>query len=136
VQVLNTCAVPYETVNILEDEALRSGALRCAARDLPRAAPELLRLRCAGMKEYSSWPTFPQLYVGGEFFGGCAAQRVSARVVCARANSRANRCDITVAAFQDGSLKEARQQLACVAFACSALTPPRTPQTLDIASAS
>ena len=62
-QVLNTCAVPYETVNILEDEALRSG-----------------------MKEYSAWPTFPQLYVGGAFFGGC---------------------DITVAAFQDGSLKEA-----------------------------
>ena len=63
VQVLNTCSVPYETVNILEDEALRSG-----------------------MKEYSSWPTFPQLYIGGQFFGGC---------------------DITVAAYQDGSLKEA-----------------------------
>ena len=62
-QVLNQCAVPSETVNILEDEALRSG-----------------------MKEYSSWPTFPQLYVGGSFFGGC---------------------DITVAAFQDGTLKEA-----------------------------
>jgi monothiol glutaredoxin len=61
--VLNTCGVPYETVNILEDEALRSG-----------------------MKEYSAWPTFPQLYVGGQFYGGC---------------------DITVAAFQDGSLKEA-----------------------------
>ena len=60
--VLNQCAVPYETVNILEDDALRTG-----------------------MKEYSSWPTFPQLYVDGEFFGGC---------------------DITVAAFQDGSLKE------------------------------
>lgn len=23
------------------------------------------------MKEYSAWPTFPQIYVGGEFFGGC-----------------------------------------------------------------
>ena len=23
------------------------------------------------MKEYSSWPTFPQLYIGGEFVGGC-----------------------------------------------------------------
>ena len=40
--------VPYETVNILEDELLRSG-----------------------MKEYSQWPTFPQVYIGGEFFGGC-----------------------------------------------------------------
>jgi len=63
VQVLNQCAVSYETVNILEDEALRSG-----------------------MKEYSAWPTFPQLYVGGSFYGGC---------------------DITVQAFQDGTLKEA-----------------------------
>lgn len=36
-------------------------------------------------RDYSSWPTFPQLYVGGEFFGGC---------------------DITVDAFKDGSLKE------------------------------
>ena len=62
VQVLNQCSVPYETVNILEDESLRTG-----------------------LKEYSMWPTFPQLYIGGEFFGGC---------------------DITVAAFQDGSLKE------------------------------
>ena len=61
-QVLNQCAVPYETVNILEDESLRTG-----------------------MKEYSAWPTFPQLYIGGSFFGGC---------------------DITVAAFNDGSLKE------------------------------
>ena len=24
-----------------------------------------------GMKEYASWPTFPQLYVKGEFVGGC-----------------------------------------------------------------
>jgi len=24
-----------------------------------------------GLKEYSSWPTFPQLYIDGEFFGGC-----------------------------------------------------------------
>jgi len=38
-----------------------------------------------GMKDYSNWPTFPQLYIGGEFFGGC---------------------DITVDAFKDGSLKE------------------------------
>ena len=48
VQILNTLEVPYETVNILEDEGIRQG-----------------------MKEYSSWPTFPQLYVDGEFFGGC-----------------------------------------------------------------
>jgi monothiol glutaredoxin len=48
VQILNSLEVPYETVNILEDENLRQG-----------------------MKVYSSWPTFPQLYIDGEFFGGC-----------------------------------------------------------------
>lgn len=47
-QILNTLQMPYETVNILEDELLRSG-----------------------MKEYSQWPTFPQVYVDGEFYGGC-----------------------------------------------------------------
>lgn len=40
--------IGYETVNVLDDDSLR-----------------------IGMKEYSSWPTFPQLYVGGEFVGGC-----------------------------------------------------------------
>lgn len=53
VQVLRTLSVngaelPFHTVNILEREDLRSG-----------------------MKEYSQWPTFPQVYIDGEFFGGC-----------------------------------------------------------------
>lgn len=48
VRILNSLNVPYETVNILEDDRLRQG-----------------------MKEYSDWPTFPQLYIDGEFFGGC-----------------------------------------------------------------
>lgn len=48
VQILNMIQVPYETVDILENETLR-----------------------AGMKEYSSWPTFPQIYIDGEFIGGC-----------------------------------------------------------------
>lgn len=42
------------------------------------------RLR-SGMKEYSQWPTFPQIYVGGEFYGGC---------------------DIAIATYQNGELKE------------------------------
>ena len=62
VQILNSMNVPFADVDILANEDLR-----------------------AGMKVYSNWPTFPQLYVGGEFFGGC---------------------DITVDAFKDGSLKE------------------------------
>lgn len=48
VQILKSLNVPFETINILENELLRQG-----------------------LKEYSSWPTFPQLYIDGEFFGGC-----------------------------------------------------------------
>jgi monothiol glutaredoxin len=46
--ILNQLTSEYETVNILEDPAVREG-----------------------MKEFSSWPTFPQLYVEGQFVGGC-----------------------------------------------------------------
>jgi monothiol glutaredoxin len=46
--ILNELGPKYETVNILADEGLRTG-----------------------MKEFSSWPTFPQLYVKGSFVGGC-----------------------------------------------------------------
>ena len=48
VKILSSLNAPYETVNILENELLRSG-----------------------MKEYSQWPTFPQVYIDQEFFGGC-----------------------------------------------------------------
>lgn len=47
VQILNSLVVPYETVDILEDYDLRQG-----------------------IKEYSNWPTIPQLYINGEFVGG------------------------------------------------------------------
>lgn len=47
VQILNMLGVPYETVDVLEDEAIRQG-----------------------IKEYSSWPTIPQVYINGEFVGG------------------------------------------------------------------
>jgi monothiol glutaredoxin len=46
--ILNQLTSDYQTVNILEDGAVREG-----------------------MKEFSSWPTFPQLYVDGQFVGGC-----------------------------------------------------------------
>lgn len=46
--VLNFMGVEYADVNVLEDEALRQG-----------------------IKDYSDWPTIPQLYVKGEFVGGC-----------------------------------------------------------------
>ena len=48
VQILTHLGVPFQTANVLEDPALRDG-----------------------VKEFSSWPTVPQLYVQGEFVGGC-----------------------------------------------------------------
>lgn len=48
VQILTHLGVPFQTANVLEDPALRDG-----------------------VKEFSSWPTVPQLYVSGEFVGGC-----------------------------------------------------------------
>jgi len=47
VQILNVLGVPYETVDVLENEGIRQG-----------------------IKEYSSWPTIPQVYINGEFVGG------------------------------------------------------------------
>jgi monothiol glutaredoxin len=46
--VLNYMGVDFTDVNVLADEAIRQG-----------------------IKEYSDWPTIPQLYVKGEFVGGC-----------------------------------------------------------------
>ena len=46
--VLNFMGVDYSDVNVLENEDIRQG-----------------------IKEYSDWPTIPQLYVKGEFVGGC-----------------------------------------------------------------
>ena len=47
VQILNAVGAEYETRNVLEDDNLRQA-----------------------IKEYSDWPTIPQLYVKGEFVGG------------------------------------------------------------------
>ena len=46
--VLNYMGVEFADVNVLADDALRQG-----------------------IKDYSVWPTIPQLYVKGEFVGGC-----------------------------------------------------------------
>ena len=48
VQVLTHLGVKFKGVDVLQDPAIRQG-----------------------IKEYSSWPTVPQLYVKGEFVGGC-----------------------------------------------------------------
>jgi monothiol glutaredoxin len=48
VQILTHMGVPFATANVLEDPQLREG-----------------------IKQFSQWPTVPQLYVKGEFVGGC-----------------------------------------------------------------
>jgi len=48
VQILSHLNVPFKTANVLEDPELRDG-----------------------IKAFSNWPTVPQLYVKGEFVGGC-----------------------------------------------------------------
>ncbi len=48
VRVFQEIGVPFETRNVLEDPELREA-----------------------IKRYSNWPTIPQVYIGGEFVGGC-----------------------------------------------------------------
>jgi monothiol glutaredoxin len=69
VQILNSLAVPFETVDVLEDQEIRQG-----------------------IKEYSNWPTIPQVYIDGEFVGGS---------------------DVLIELYQNGEL----QQMAEVALA-------------------
>ena len=71
IQILKACGVDTKaltTVNVLEDEEIRQG-----------------------IKEYSNWPTIPQLYVKGEFIGGS---------------------DIMMEMYESGELKEALDKQA------------------------
>ena len=61
IQILTHMGVPFNSANVLEDDELRDG-----------------------IKSFSQWPTIPQLYVKGEFVGGC---------------------DIVTEMFQSGELK-------------------------------
>ncbi|MFM7364813.1 MAG: Grx4 family monothiol glutaredoxin [Cuspidothrix sp.] len=47
VQIFNTLGVPFETIDVLADQEIRQG-----------------------IKEYSNWPTIPQVYIEGKFIGG------------------------------------------------------------------
>ena len=62
VQILNHVGIPFKGVNVLDSDELRQG-----------------------IKSYANWPTIPQLYVKGEFVGGC---------------------DIVTEMFQSGELKQ------------------------------
>lgn len=66
VQILTHMGVPFKTANVLEDAELRDG-----------------------IKQFSNWPTIPQLYVAGEFLGGC---------------------DIVTEMYQSGELKTALEE--------------------------
>lgn len=48
VQILDHMGAEFNSINVLEDAEIRQG-----------------------IKDFSDWPTIPQLYVGGEFIGGC-----------------------------------------------------------------
>ncbi len=48
VQILSQLGVPFKDVNVLDDPTIRQG-----------------------IKDFTQWPTIPQLYVKGEFVGGC-----------------------------------------------------------------
>ena len=56
VQVLSQAGVKFKGVNVLADDNLRNG-----------------------IKEFANWPTIPQLYVKGEFVGGCDIVREMAQ---------------------------------------------------------
>ncbi|MGB3534349.1 MAG: Grx4 family monothiol glutaredoxin [Microcoleaceae cyanobacterium] len=62
VQILNTYGIPFETFDVLEDPDIRHG-----------------------IKEYSNWPTIPQVYIDGEFVGGS---------------------DVMIELYQNGELKQ------------------------------
>lgn len=68
VAALRALGTPFEHVNILEDMELREG-----------------------LKAYSNWPTYPQLYVNGELIGGC---------------------DIVLEMYQNGELKQVLSEAA------------------------
>lgn len=48
IQIFDSFGIPYETVDVLQDPSIRDG-----------------------IKRYSNWPTVPQVYLNGEFVGGC-----------------------------------------------------------------
>jgi monothiol glutaredoxin len=51
-QILTRCGVEFKDVDVLADNAIREG-----------------------IKQFSNWPTIPQLYIKGEFIGGCDIAR-------------------------------------------------------------
>lgn len=80
VATLRAVSAKFAYVNIFEDPEVREG-----------------------LKSYSNWPTFPQLYVNGDLIGGC---------------------DITVELYESGELKEIVEQAGSAQTAGSAASEP------------
>jgi monothiol glutaredoxin len=89
VNILNTLIPKYATVNVLSDPDVRGG-----------------------MKEYSDWPTFPQLFIRGEFVGGA---------------------DIVRQMFETGDLEKKLGDLVAPAKAVTLTVTPRAAQELSTA---
>ena len=58
----------FSAFNVLEDQDLRQGLFGSLKE---RVLKQKLRWFQSGIKEFSEWPTIPQLYVDKEFVGGC-----------------------------------------------------------------
>lgn len=85
----------FAAYNVLEDNELRQGASLSSSRII--FSEGFLTRRCfPGLKEYSDWPTIPQLYVNKEFVGGC---------------------DIMISMHQNGELSKLLEEKGVLAFA-------------------
>lgn len=69
-KILNNIGVAFKDIDVLESEELRQG-----------------------IKDYTDWPTIPQLYIKGEFMGGC---------------------DIVRELYESGELKSILQEKSCI----------------------
>ena len=89
----------FSAFNVLEDEELRQGTISFLGGHFPGARSH----SPSGLKEYSDWPTIPQLYVGKEFVGGC---------------------DILLSMHQNGELSKMLEEKGVVVPAESFSEPP------------
>lgn len=94
VQVLNRLLPEYQTFDVLSDSEVREG-----------------------VKEFSDWPTIPQLYVGGEFLGGCDIVKemydsgeLHEALGMERAELSAGEVEISISAEAEQILRNAQQQ--------------------------
>ena len=105
VQILDYLGVPFESVNVLADADIRQG-----------------------IKDYSNWPTIPQLYVKGEFVGGCdivremfqsgelASHLTEAGIVCGMSRSEIRMAQLDRAGIVRLLESEVRQVVCCLLY--------------------